>query len=172
MQGQSNHFTRYAPETIQYGIDRYQNEVKRLYGVLDEHLGSHGGMWIMGEKYTVGPHICVLLRSGETDGTQIVDMAHWGWITLAKYAGVDLEEFKHLYAWEERMWDRPGVKRGASVPEEYKYREVMKNQELMAKYSNSGRETVQAGMKADREKNEARTARMRATFVTTFWRLS
>lgn len=38
MQGQANHFYRYAPEKIQYGIDRYINETKRLYGVLDRRL--------------------------------------------------------------------------------------------------------------------------------------
>jgi len=53
MQGQSNHFTRYAPEKIQYGVDRYQNETKRLYGVLEEHLKRTGGEWLVGGKCTV-----------------------------------------------------------------------------------------------------------------------
>ena len=46
MQGQANHFYRYAPEKIQYGIDRYINETKRLYGVLDRRL--------QGREYLVG----------------------------------------------------------------------------------------------------------------------
>lgn len=52
MQGQSNHFTRYAPEKIQYGVDRYQNETKRLYGVLDDHLSKVGGDYLVGNKCT------------------------------------------------------------------------------------------------------------------------
>lgn len=46
MQGQANHFFRYAPEKIQYGIDRYQNECKRLYSVLEEQLKN--------QEYLVG----------------------------------------------------------------------------------------------------------------------
>ena len=46
MQGQANHFFRYAPTKIQYGIDRYQNETRRLYSVLDERL--------QGRDYLVG----------------------------------------------------------------------------------------------------------------------
>lgn len=56
MQGQSNHFTRYAPEHIQYGVDRYQNETKRLYGVLDKHLAVTGNDYIVGNKYTVSTY--------------------------------------------------------------------------------------------------------------------
>ncbi|KAL2351019.1 thioredoxin-like protein [Cryomyces antarcticus] len=40
MQGQANHFTRYAPEHIEYGVNRYQNETRRLYGVLDKHMSD------------------------------------------------------------------------------------------------------------------------------------
>lgn len=58
MQGQSNHFTRYAPEQIEYGINRYQNETRRLYGVLDKHLSDAGTEYLVG-KYT------------------IADIAHW-----------------------------------------------------------------------------------------------
>ena len=54
MQGQANHFYRYAPEKIQYGIDRYQNETKRLYGVLARQL--EGRDYLVGEgrgKYSI-----------------------------------------------------------------------------------------------------------------------
>ncbi len=46
MQGQANHFFRYAPEEIKYGIERYQNETKRLYSVLERRLE--------GREYLVG----------------------------------------------------------------------------------------------------------------------
>lgn len=62
MQGQSNHFTNYAPETIEYGINRYQNETRRLYGVLDKHLQKSSSGYLVGDRCT------------------IADIAHIGWI--------------------------------------------------------------------------------------------
>lgn len=53
MQGQANHFFRYAPEKIQYGIDRYQNETRRLYGVIEEHLKETGWKYLVHDKYSV-----------------------------------------------------------------------------------------------------------------------
>ena len=53
MQGQSNHFTRYAPEKIQYGINRYQNETRRLYGVLEKHLKDSGNEYLVANKCTI-----------------------------------------------------------------------------------------------------------------------
>ena len=86
MQGQSNHFTRYAPEQISYGINRYQNETRRLYGVLDKHLADAKTDYLVGDKCT------------------IADIAHWGWISAAGWAGVDIEDFPTLKKWEDRMW--------------------------------------------------------------------
>jgi glutathione S-transferase len=65
MQGQANHFSRYAPEKIEYGINRYQNETRRLYGVLDEHLKKSTSGYLVGDRCT------------------IADIAHWGWVTAA-----------------------------------------------------------------------------------------
>jgi glutathione S-transferase len=53
MQGQANHFFRYAPEQIEYGINRYQNETRRLYGVLDKHLSDTGNKFLVGDKLTI-----------------------------------------------------------------------------------------------------------------------
>lgn len=50
MQGQANHFSRYAPEIIQYGVNRYQNETRRLYGVIDKHLSSNNFEYLTGSK--------------------------------------------------------------------------------------------------------------------------
>ena len=55
MQGQSNHFTRYCPEDFPYARNRFQEETKRVIGVIDDRLASTGGPYIMGEKFTVGP---------------------------------------------------------------------------------------------------------------------
>ncbi|RMX95001.1 hypothetical protein D0867_13649, partial [Hortaea werneckii] len=60
MQGQANHFTRYAPEQIPYGVNRYQNETRRLYGVLDKHLADSKAEYLVGNKCS------------------IADIAHWG----------------------------------------------------------------------------------------------
>jgi glutathione S-transferase len=62
MQGQANHFTRYAPEKIEYGMNRYQNETRRLYGVLNTQLSKSTSGYLVGDKCT------------------IADIAHWGWV--------------------------------------------------------------------------------------------
>lgn len=51
MQGQANHFGRYAPVKIEYGITRYVTETKRLYSVYETHLAA-GREWLVGGKYT------------------------------------------------------------------------------------------------------------------------
>lgn len=138
VQGQSNHFFRYCPETIPYAIDRFQTEVRRVYGVLEDHLAANGGPFIMGEKLT------------------IADLAHWGWIAAGPWAGIELEAFPHLKAWEERVWARPAVKKGADVPEPFNIKRILADKELMAKTSSAGRDLIQQGMKKDRELNEKR----------------
>jgi glutathione S-transferase len=64
MQGQANHFGRYAPERIQYGIDRYVNETRRLYSVLETQLQKSTSGYLVGDKCT------------------IADIAHWGVSTV------------------------------------------------------------------------------------------
>jgi glutathione S-transferase len=94
MQGQSNHFTRYAPEKIPYGINRYQNETRRLYGVLEKHLAkSKSG-------FLVGDHIST------------ADITNVSWVMYAGWAGVDIEEFPNVKKWEEMLYSRPAVKKG------------------------------------------------------------
>ncbi len=68
MQGQANHFVRYAPEQIEYGIKRYTNETKRLYGCIEKHLAS-GKDWLAADQYT------------------IADMANYAWIAWHDWAG-------------------------------------------------------------------------------------
>jgi glutathione S-transferase len=63
MQGQANHFSRYAPERIEYGVNRYVNETRRLYGVLNTHLEKSTSSYLVGDKCT------------------IADIAHWGTFT-------------------------------------------------------------------------------------------
>ncbi|KAJ4286662.1 hypothetical protein N0V90_012914 [Kalmusia sp. IMI 367209] len=99
MQGQANHFFRYAPTTIQYGIDRYQNETRRLYSVLEARL--QGREWLVGKgrgKYS------------------IADMSTFTWVRWAPWAGIDLGKFPKLEAWAKRIERREAVQKGLAVP--------------------------------------------------------
>ena len=96
MQGQANHFFRYAPEKIQYGIDRYQNETRRLYSVLDKRLES--------SEYLAG------------DRLTIADIVNWSWVKSHSWAGVEIEDFPHLQAWKEKLAKRHAFEKGSNVP--------------------------------------------------------
>ena len=102
MTGQYGHFTSYAPEKIDYAIDRYTREVQRLLGVLDKRLA--GRAFIAGEDYT------------------IADMAIWPWYgALAKgqlyEAGefLQVQEYTHVVRWADEIAQRPAVRRGRKV---------------------------------------------------------
>jgi glutathione S-transferase/GST-like protein len=95
MQGQANVFFRYAPEKIQYAIDRYQNETKRLYGVLDGRLRDN--------EYLAGDY-------------SIADIATWPWVSIHSWAGVELEGLPNLARWLELVGKRPAVQKGRAVP--------------------------------------------------------
>lgn len=74
MQGQSNHFTRYAPEKIPYGISRYQNETRRLYRVMDTALAKSTSGFLVGDRVT------------------IADMSCWGWVAAGSKSPVSAAE--------------------------------------------------------------------------------
>ncbi|KAL9085291.1 MAG: hypothetical protein Q9159_004800 [Coniocarpon cinnabarinum] len=134
MQGQANHFTRYAPEPIEYGINRYQNETRRLYGVLENHLKSTKQDYLVGNKCT------------------IADIAHWGWIAASGWAGVDIAEFPVLRAWLDRMAARPGVAKGKDVPDPYKLADLLKDPQKVKEVMEKSRAWIQQGMKEDAKK--------------------
>ncbi len=95
MQGQANVFFRYAPEKIQYAIDRYQNETRRLYEVLDVRLGE--AEWLAGDY-------------------SLADIANWSWVSIHSWAGVETEGLENLNRWKDAMKERPAVQRGRAVP--------------------------------------------------------
>ena len=97
MAGQAHHFRNYAPEKSPYGIDRYTNEVNRLYGVMNTRLAEH--------DYLAGDY-------------SIADMASYPWVRPYKNQGQDLAEFPHLERWFQRMRGRPAVAKGVKVGEE------------------------------------------------------
>jgi glutathione S-transferase/GST-like protein len=95
MMGQANVFFRYLPEKIPLAIDRYQGEVRRLFGVLDRQLANN--------EYIAGEY-------------SIADIAHWPWIYSHSWSGVPLDDFSHLRRWSEQVGARSAVKRGLERP--------------------------------------------------------
>ncbi len=95
MLGQAHHFRIYAPEKISYAIDRYTNEAKRLYGVMDRQLAKH--KYIAGGEYS------------------IADIAVFPWLRSWKNQGIDWNDFPHLKGWFDEISARPAVRRGVEV---------------------------------------------------------
>ena len=99
MAGQTHHFRQYAPAMIAdqrqlaYGVNRYTNETRRLYGVMDRRLEDR--------DYLAGEY-------------SIADMACWPWI-IPSLQGQDLNTFPRLKAWHERVGSRPAVQKGKIV---------------------------------------------------------
>jgi GSH-dependent disulfide-bond oxidoreductase len=105
MQGQANVFYRYAPEKIDYAINRYKRETKRLYTVLDTRLQDHE---FLADEYS------------------IADIATWPWVYIHDWSGVDIEDLPNLKRWLEKIGKRPAVERGKNVP---KSREISVDEE-------------------------------------------
>jgi GSH-dependent disulfide-bond oxidoreductase len=97
MLGQAHHFRRYAPEPYPYAIDRYTNEARRLYGVLDKRLGE--------APYLAGTY-------------SIADMATYPWLRPHKWQGQDLADFPNLSRWYADVRARPAVQCGLAVLKE------------------------------------------------------
>ncbi len=94
MCGQAHHFRQYAPEKVPYAIERYTNEVNRLYGVMNKRLADRD--FLAGEY-------------------SIADMACIGWIKPHERQGQNLDDFPGLKRWFETMMARPAVGRGLAV---------------------------------------------------------
>src|SRR3982751_6304886 len=92
MLGQAHHFRIYAPEKIAYAIDRYSNEAKRLYGVIDRRLAQ--SEWLGGKEYS------------------IADIATFPWLRSWERQGIVLTDYPHLKNWFDTIAARPAVKRG------------------------------------------------------------
>jgi glutathione S-transferase/GST-like protein len=95
MMGQANVFFRYLPEKIPLAIDRYQGEVRRLFGVLDTRLADH--------EYLAGDY-------------SIADIANWAWVRTYRWSGVDTSGFEHLTRWKALLASRPACQRGIEIP--------------------------------------------------------
>ena len=96
MQGQANVFFRYFPEKIQSAIDRYHNETKRLYTVLDGRLAD--------AEYLAGAY-------------SLADIANYSWVRIHGWAGIEIDDLPNLQRWMESVGSRPAVERGCAVPQ-------------------------------------------------------
>ncbi|MFT4436193.1 glutathione binding-like protein [Caballeronia sp. 15715] len=95
MLGQAHHFRIYAPEKIEYAVNRYSNEAKRLYGVMDKQLGVT--RYLAGNEYS------------------IADIATFPWTRSWKNQGIELDEFPNVKRWFDEISARPAVIRGVEV---------------------------------------------------------
>ncbi len=120
MMGQANVFFRYFPEKIQPAIDRYQNESRRLFEVLDRRLGE--GEWLAGDY-------------------SIADIANWCWVRTYKWSGVSVDGLPHLRRWLDAMKERPACRRGIEVP--FKVESALGNDEATRAFVERARQNVQ-----------------------------
>ncbi|GIZ51145.1 glutathione binding-like protein [Noviherbaspirillum aridicola] len=95
MLGQAHHFRIYAPEQIEYAVNRYTNEAKRLYGVIDKQVAQHA--YLAGDEYT------------------IADIATWPWLRSWQNQGIDWADYPNAKRWFDEIEARPAVQRGVQV---------------------------------------------------------
>ena len=95
MFGQAHHFMRAKKDEVPYGSERYGNEAKRLYGVMDRHLASHD---FFAREYT------------------IADIAIYPWVARHEWHRVDLAAFPNVKRWYDAVGARPAVGKGMAVP--------------------------------------------------------
>ena len=111
MAGQLNHFKRYARETLPYAINRYWDEVNRLYGVMNGRLAAR--------EFLAGRY-------------SIADMACVGWVNLWKPQDQNIDDFPHLKRWLATVKARPAVQRGMALSRELREGIDMKSPDVQA----------------------------------------
>jgi GST-like protein len=120
MMGQANVFYRYFPEKIQPAIDRYQNESRRLFEVLDSRLGE--SEWL-------------------ADDYSIADIANWCWVRTYKWSGVSRDGLTNLDRWLSVMKEKPGLRQGVQVP--VKIDNILDNKEAEKAFTENAGKIVQ-----------------------------
>lgn len=95
MLGQAHHFRKYAPQSIDYAIDRYTNEARRIYAVLDRRLAQ--SEYLGGNAYS------------------LADIATYPWLRPYKWQGQNIEQWPNLQRWFSAVRARPAVQRGLAV---------------------------------------------------------
>lgn len=120
MMGQANVFYRYFPEKIQPAIDRYQNESRRLFEVLDGHLKNNE--WLANDY-------------------SIADIANWCWVRTYKWSGASIEGLDNLQRWLNVMQTQPGMNKGIDVP--FSLGNLLDDEEEQEKFKSNAREILQ-----------------------------
>ena len=128
MSGQNTHFRAYAPEKLPYAIDRYTNEVNRLYGVMDRQLAKTGA-------FLAGDY-------------SIADMASWPWVVPWERQGQNLADFPHLKRWFEIMKARPAVAKGFEIGKELRNTAGMDDAAKKVLFGQTAQSTAQAASAA------------------------
>ena len=95
MLGQNHHFTHYAPQPVPYAIERFLQETRRLYGVLNRQLEKNA--YIAGENYS------------------IADIATYPWVVAHERQRIDLAEFPAVRNWFERVKSRPATQKAYAL---------------------------------------------------------
>ncbi len=111
MQGQANVFNRYFPEKIPSVLKRYQDETRRLFGVMDRRLAD--------SAYLAGDY-------------SIADMACFPWVAQHDWSGVPIDDLPHLSRWFAAVGARPAVQRGMDVPAPLATPDLATGQRLVA----------------------------------------
>ena len=120
MMGQANVFFRYFPEKIQPAIDRYQNESRRLFEVLNTSLS--GKDWLV-------------------DEFSIADIANWCWVRTHRWSGVSTDGLDDLKLWIDRIYEQPGMLKGLEVP--VKVENLLKDKKKAEEFAKGGGAIVQ-----------------------------
>ena len=121
MMGQANVFHRYFPEKLPSVIDRYQNESRRLFEVIER--GLEGKEWLAADQYT------------------IADIANYCWVKTYKWSGVSIEGLPNLQRWLKAIRPRPAVDRGLAVP--VKVKNLIKDEDAAKKFAENARKSLQ-----------------------------
>ena len=120
MMGQANVFFRYFPEKIPAAIERYQNESRRLFEVLERRLSE--SEWL-------------------ADEFSIADIANWCWARTYKWSGVSIEGLPNLRRWLDTMRERPACQRGVEVP--FKLPNMSKDEEAAKEFAANASKQLQ-----------------------------
>jgi GST-like protein len=109
--GEANHFRHYAPNKLPYAIERFSNEMNRLYGVIDKRLEDRE---FIARAYSIADIACI------------------GWASRAERHGHDLSRFHNVRRWLKTVLARPAVKRGLSVKVETAFHVDMTDPQVRA----------------------------------------
>lgn len=134
-----------APTKIDYAINRYQTETKRLYQVLNDRLASQrkfyslpssSSAYLVGNKYT------------------IADLCCFSWVNWAEWAGVAIKSFPDVQIWLEAIQKRPAVQKGVDVPDKFEMKEAMKTKEGEEEYAKHHSNWVMKGQEEEMGKHK------------------